>query len=272
MESVMNKFTRVLDTMAIAVVLVFGAAACGAGAGGGPTGRPAIVPSGKPISLEELVDVSETTEAQDLRRQYLAAAMEGVEAVLLQGGSLSIDVFFSHGLHPVVLLRTQVPTPGQASGVARAEKVIPIREAAETALGEALELGPRRPEVAAALSGMGGESTDVAGALADALEEAEDAVDPVVLMITDGEDGRLTHHYGDPPGALAGLISPSLPRARPASVVGMFGIGASASGSATAMNRRLVAAWRLACARSGSRCLVSPSLEADRLFAAPEGE
>jgi hypothetical protein len=263
--SAMNKYTRAVTALAAAAIVIV-IAACGAARNS--TGAPAE----RPVSLVERIDVSETTAAKALRQQYLEGAMQGVGAVLERGGSLSIGVFFSHGLHPVELLKTPVPTPAEAAGVSRAEKILPIREAALAALEEALGLAPQRPEVAESLAGMGGESTDVAGSLAGALDEDHGPGDPVVVVISDGEDARFTGRYDDRAGALAALVSPVLPKATASAQIGIFGVGATGGGISTVLNERLVKAWSEACHETGARCLVSPSIEPARLFAVAEGE
>jgi hypothetical protein len=225
----------------------------------------------KPVEEDVEIDRSESNEEVSLRKQYFAAAMKAVEVVLRQGGALTVKTYFSRGLDSVELLKTPVPTPDEASGVSRAEQVIPIREAAETAIAEALGLAPPRPEVAEALEGMGGEGTDVSGSLAASLAESDGAANQVVIQITDGEDARFIGHYGDSPGELAALISPGLPHVAPGGVIGMFGIGATANGTSTALNRRLVSAWRLACESTGARCFVSPSLDMSGLLGGSEG-
>lgn len=266
----MTKYIRPLFAVTVAAAIVALLTACGAATDDPPAVRSAVSSTGQ-IDENLNIDDSASTETRSLRERYFDGAMKAVGAVLDQGGSLTIKAYFSRGLHPAELLKTPVPTPAEASGVARAEKVIPIREAAETAIAEALGLAPRRPEIAAALKGMGGEGTDIAGALAGALEETRGGANPVVIAITDGDDARFTGHYGDSPRELAALVSPVLPQAAPGTVIGLVGIGATAAGTSTALNQRLTSAWRLVCEGVGARCVVSPSLDLGSLIGNAEG-
>lgn len=261
----MTKYTK-LTAAAIGAVLCLALTACASGSGAtGDTPR-AIAPSTGPLFVDLKVDVSASTAEKPLRHQYLSTAMSAVEAAVQRGGRLSIAAFFSRGLHPVELLNTPVPTPGEVGGVARAQQIIPIRNAAAGVLAEALGLARRRPEVASALKGIGGEATDVAGSFASGLAATHGQPDPVVVLLTDGEDAAFLGHYDSSPRSLAARIAPELPKVKHVTVA-LLGIGGgSATGTSTRTTDRLLATWRLACAETGARCYVAPDLETNRLF------
>jgi hypothetical protein len=261
----MSKYIKpIIAVAAVALCLVL--AACGLSPTETVDGKTIVRPS-DPISLDLGVDVSRTTADETLRRQYLAAGMKAVQAVLDRGGRLSLSVFFSRGLHAVSLLDAPVPTPEEVGGVARAQQVVPIREAAASALAEALGLVPRRPEVAEALIGLGGNGTDVAGSLAAGLASVDGQPNPVVIRLTDGFDADWTGDLDASPQALADRIAPDLPRAGHDVTVALVGIGGSASGAGTDTTERLLAAWRLACQHSATRCYVAPDLDLSRFIA-----
>ena len=249
-----------------AVMLCLGLAACGA-VPSGTTDSKTIVPSSGPVSVDLGVDVSQTTADEALREQYLAAGMQAVEAVLGRGGRLQVSVFFSKGYHGVNLLDADVPTPGEVGGIARAQEVVPIREAAEGALAEALGLIPRQPAVADALSGLGGEGTDVAGSLAAGLASTGGQPNPVVLRLTDGIDADWSDGLGAPPKALAERIEADLPGSKYDATVGLIGIGGNATGLSSGATERLLAAWRIACRQVATRCDIAPDLDLSRLIA-----
>ncbi len=260
----MTKYIKPILALA-GVVLCLGLAACGVGPTGTVDGKTIVPPNG-PVALDLGIDVSQTTADKTLRQQYLAAGMKAVQVVLDRGGRLSIAVFFSRGLHPVSLLDAEVPTPDEVGGIARAQQVVPIREAAGAVLAEALGLAQRRSEVAQALTGLGGEGTDVAGSLAAGLVAADGQRNPVVVRLTDGIDAHWVGNLAASPQALTERIASDLPQVGPDVTVALVGIGGSAAGTGTDATERLLSAWRLTCRHTGARCYVAPDLDLSRLF------
>lgn len=248
-----------------AMALCLGLAACGMSPAGTVGGKPIVPPDG-PVSLDLGIDVSETTASKTLRQQYLAAGLEAAQAVLDRGGQLQVSVFFSRGLHAVTLLDAPVPTPEEVGGVARAQEVVPIREAAGTALAEALGLAPRRPEVADALAGLGGAGTDVGGSLAAGLAATTGQPNPVIVRLTDGIDADWAGGLDAPPRVLAGRIASDLPHVGRDVTVALVGIGGTGDGIGTDATGRLLSAWRLACQTTGARCYVAPDLDLSRVL------
>jgi hypothetical protein len=261
----MSKSIRIALVLS-AVTLCLGIAACGV-VPSGTTNVKTIVPSSGPVSLDLGVDVSQTTADETLRKQYFAAGTQAVQVVLDRGGHLAVSVFFSRGLHPVNLLDADVPTPEEVGGVARAQEVVPIREAAEGALAEALGLAPRQPAVADALSGLGGEGTDVAGSVSAGLAATSGQPNPVVIRLTDGIDADWSNGLGAPPKALAERVEADLPGSKHYATVGLVGIGGNAAGLSSGATERLLVAWRIACKRIATRCYVAPAPDLSRLIA-----
>lgn len=224
-----------------------------------------LVPTSGTIRLDLGVDVSRTTADEPLRRQYLAAGETAVQEVIDRGGRLRLSLFFSRGLQPVTLIDADVPPPEDLGGVARAQQLVPLREAATDALAEALGFVSRRPQIAQALTGLGGSGTDVAGSLAGGVAAA-DGDNNLVLRLTDGLDQRWTGTLDLPADVLADRIAPVLPRAGSDVTVALAGIGATADGLSTGTTQRIVRAWRSACRQTGARCYVSPDLDLGRLL------
>jgi hypothetical protein len=260
----MTKYIRPALVSA-ALALCLGVVACGPTTTGAVGGN-GMLPSSGPVSLDLGVDVSQTTADETLRRQYLAAGMKAAQTVLDRGGHIAISVFFSSGLHPVSLLDAEVPTPDEIGGITRAQRVVPIREAAVGILAEALELEPRRPEVAQALTGLGGAGTDVAGSFAAGLAAVDSRSNPVVVRLTDGIDARWVGDLQATPQTLAERVGPVLPHTNQDVTVALVGIGDSVTGTSTRTTERLLAAWRLACQRTGAHCYVAPDLDLSRLL------
>lgn len=247
------------------IALCLGLTACGLSGANEAVVRETMIPSSGPVSLDLGIDISRTTADDALRRQYLAAGATAVQEVIDRGGRLRLSVFFSRGLQPVTLIDADVPTPEELGGVARAQQLVPLRESATDALAEALSLVPRRPQIAQALTGLGGSGTDVAGSLAGGIAPVGGG-DILVLRLTDGIDQRWTGDLNLPADVLADRVAPVLPRAGGEVMVALVGIGATAEGLSTSATQRVMRAWRSACRRTGARCYVSPDLDLGRLF------
>lgn len=250
---------------AFALVVCPVSLACGSGQEEAADGI-AVVPASGMLGLDLGVDVSQTTADETLRRQYLVAGATAVQEVIDRGGRLRLSVFFSRGLQPVTLIDADVPTPEELGGVARAQQLVPLREAATDALAEALGLVPRRSRIAQALTGLGGSGTDVAGSLAGGIAAVGGDGYTLVLRLSDGIDQRWTGDLDLPAEVLADRVAPVLPPAGGGVTVALVGIGATADGLSTGTTQRIIRAWRSACRRTGARCCVSPDPDLGRLF------
>jgi hypothetical protein len=267
-----SKPLTILALVAALAVCTTVVAACGSSTQAEPqaTAKP-VIPPGQPVDEQVEVDTSLSTADQLIRHEYLAAAMRGVEAVTEAGQHLGIYAYFSKGLsHNLKLLDATVPTTNELAGIPRAEKVVPTKNAAESVLTEVLGLTKQRqPRVAQAMANLGHarEGTDVAGALASALEAAGGPEPSVVLTISDGEDLRFRGHYHESPKALAKRVMPLLPKARPHTSLVIAGVGGSTGGTPTPLTERLLATWKLICHHvEAQHCLIQPDLDLSRLF------
>jgi hypothetical protein len=257
----MTKCIKIL-TATIGVTACLAIAACTPGTTQPPEPKRIVANTGA-VSLDLGTDISHSTGDKALRQQYLAAGMQAAETVFQRGGHLAVSVFFSRGLHPVELLDAPVPGPGELGAVARAQKIEPIRQATKAALAEALGLADRRPELEAALAGVGGDGTDVAGSVAAGMTAVDDQANPVVIRLTDGLDATWSGSLAEVPAALAERIDGVLPQVGSDVAVALVGIGGGAQAKDTKTTQRLIEAWTTACERTGARCYVAPDLDLD---------
>lgn len=241
-------------------VVCLGLSACGSpksSAAGAP--GAGIVAGPGPITAEIDIDGSGSNASPAVRTQYVDAALRAAELWFARGGTVKVRLF-SGTSHGVTLLDSTLPSADTLSGVQRARQVVPLRGALREVLEEALGLKRvRNMTLARALDALA-PGTDVAGNVADSLSAVAGRPNPLVVVVSDGEDNRF-RAVTERSSVLAHRISRFLPRARGVTLV-MVGIGASRGGGlSTARTQTLQRTWTRACEHTGARCFISPDID-----------
>jgi hypothetical protein len=263
-----NKLNKSTSIKGIASVVVVAAllAGCGGAAspptkqtsGAGPSGSAISLPGDGPVNVEIAIDRRSLLGASPaLAGQYIAAAETAAGLPVSRGGTVSITVFGSVGVRPVLVYQTTLPSLSELGVAARDENTW------SSEIGDALSVGvgltpPPKPYVQelAALTAQPG--ADIARALRNELKaQPTGATAPtVILILTNGlvREHNLYLYAGltssQPVSRLAALIASqaSVPVGTPrAAIVRIAPVGlTSGDGLGPILTRKLVDSWSIA--------------------------